>query len=150
MLVDSPKLGPVLWQLPPNMRRDDERLAQALASLPGSLRHAFEFPHESWFVGETYRLLEDHGVALVIADRAGAPALRHDELTADFTYIRLHAGSHGGNGNYSHPELGDWKQRVERWSRTVEVFAYFNNDWAGYAVENALYLRNGIEAALAA
>ena len=92
-------------------------------------------------------MLRDHGVALVIADRAGAPGLRHDELTADFTYVRFHAGSHGGNGNYSHAELGAWKRRVERWARTSEVFAYFNNDWAGYAVENALYLRNAIGAA---
>jgi uncharacterized protein YecE (DUF72 family) len=149
-LVDSPKLGPVLWQLPPTMRRDDDRLAQALAVLPSNLRHAFEFRHESWFAEETYRLLREHGVALVIADRAGAPGLRREELTADFTYVRFHAGSHGGNGNYSHAELGAWKRRVERWARTAEVFAYFNNDWAGFAVENALYLKRATEGAHAA
>jgi uncharacterized protein YecE (DUF72 family) len=149
-LVGSPKLGPVLWQLPPNMPRDDDRLADALAVLPRSLRHAFEFRHESWFADETYRMLRDHGVALVIADRAGAPALRREQLTADFTYLRFHVGSHGGSGNYSHAELGAWKRRVERWARTTEVFAYFNNDWAGYAVENALYLKSAIEAGQAA
>jgi uncharacterized protein YecE (DUF72 family) len=143
-LVDSPKLGPVLWQLPPTLHRDDELLAGALATLPRNLRHAFEFRHESWFAEETYRLLRDHGVALVVADRAGAPGLRREEITADFTYVRFHAGGHGGDGNYSHAELGAWKRRLADWARTVEVFAYFNNDWAGYAVENALYLKGSL------
>jgi uncharacterized protein YecE (DUF72 family) len=138
-LVDSPKLGPILWQLPPDFTRDDDRLARALDELPLALRHAFEFRHESWFVEDTYRLLRQHGVALVVADRAGAPGLRQEELTADFAYVRLHAGPHGGN--YSHAELGAWKRRVEGYARSAEVFVYFNNDWHGYAVENAFYLQ---------
>jgi uncharacterized protein YecE (DUF72 family) len=139
-LLDSQKLGPILWQLPPNFPRDDDRLAAALDELPRGLRHAFEFRDESWFVEETYRLLREAGVALVVADRAGAPGLRREEATADFAYVRLHAGSHGGGGNYSHAELGAWKRRLEGYARSGEVFAYFNNDWEGYAVENALYL----------
>jgi len=142
-LVGSPKLGPMLWQLPPTFRRDDDRLAAALEELPRELRHAFEFRDESWFVEETYRLLREHGVALVVADRAGAPGLRREELTAEFAYVRLHAGAH--NGNYSHDELGAWKRRVERFARSGEVFVYFNNDWEGYAVENARYLRDALE-----
>jgi uncharacterized protein YecE (DUF72 family) len=142
-LVDSPKLGPILWQLPPNFARDDDRLAAALAELPAGLRHAFEFRHESWFVEETYRLLREHDVALVVADRYGAPALRHEERTAGFTYVRLHAGAHGGN--YSHAQLAALKRRVEGYARSGEVFVYFNNDWEGYAVENARYLRNALE-----
>ena len=49
-LVDSPKMGPILWQLPANFKRDDERLGTALEQLPSGQRHCFEFRHESWFV----------------------------------------------------------------------------------------------------
>ena len=64
-LVRSAKMGPVLWQLPPTFRRDDERLARALERLPRG-RHCFEFRHESWFVPATYELLQSNGAALVI------------------------------------------------------------------------------------
>jgi uncharacterized protein YecE (DUF72 family) len=57
-LARSPKMGPVLWQLPPTFRRDDERLAGALAQLPAG-RHCFEFRHESWFVPVTYARLRE-------------------------------------------------------------------------------------------
>ena len=66
-LVRSPKMGPVLWQLPPTFRRDDERLAGALRRLPPG-RHCLEFRHKSWFVPETYACLREHGVALVVGD----------------------------------------------------------------------------------
>ena len=62
-------------------------------------------------------------------------------MTADFTFVRFHGGTRGANGNYSHAELDDWATRIESWSHRVEVFAYFNNDWEGYAIENALYLK---------
>jgi uncharacterized protein YecE (DUF72 family) len=142
-LIESPKLGPMLWQLPPNFARDDERLAAALEALPGGIRHAFEYRHESWFDDEVYALLRQHGVALVIADRAGAAGLRRDVLTADFTYVRFHAGADAG-GNYSHAELGGWKHKLAELAGTVDVFAYFNNDQHGYAIENALYLRDAL------
>jgi uncharacterized protein YecE (DUF72 family) len=137
-LVRSPKLGPVLWQLPPTFRRDDERLAAALASLPPG-RHAFEFRHESWFVGGTYDALRRHDVALVIADRPEIRKFQARELTADFTFVRFHHG--GGDGNYSHQQLAVWARRIEDWRETHDVFAYFNNDWQGFAVENGLWLR---------
>jgi uncharacterized protein YecE (DUF72 family) len=62
----------VLWQLPGNFRRNDERLATALASLPPG-RHCFEFRHESWFAPDVYELLRSHGVALVIGDDPRRP-----------------------------------------------------------------------------
>src|SRR5205085_2815458 len=71
-LAQSPKLGPVLWQLPPTFRRDDERLAGALELLPPG-RHCFEFRHESWFVDDVYERLRRHGVALVIGDAPERP-----------------------------------------------------------------------------
>ena len=69
-LSSSRKLGPLLWQLPPTFRRDDERLATALAALPRG-RHAFEFRDPSWFTEDVYSLLREYKVALVVADRAG-------------------------------------------------------------------------------
>ncbi len=137
-LTASPKMGPVLWQLPPTFRRDDERLAQALERLPAG-RHCLEFRHESWFVPETYACLREHGVALVVGDHPARPWQAH-ELTADWTFVRFHYGSRGRNGNYSERELDEWAERIKAWRRRVDVFAYFNNDWEGYAVRNGLGL----------
>jgi uncharacterized protein YecE (DUF72 family) len=139
-LVESGKLGPVLWQLPGNFRRDDERLASALLHLPPG-RHCFEFRHESWFVPEVYDLLRGVGAALVIGDDPKRPFQTH-ELTADWTFIRFHRGRRGRNGNYSRTELEEWKRRIAAWRVDVEVYGYFNNDWEGYAVENARWLRS--------
>jgi uncharacterized protein YecE (DUF72 family) len=127
-LVRSPKMGPVLWQLPENFHRNDERLASALARLPPG-RHCFEFRHPSWFAEEVYALLREHAVALVIGDHPRRLFQTH-ELTAGWTFIRFHHGSRGRNGNYSERELEDWAARVDEWRGTVEVYAYFNNDWA--------------------
>jgi uncharacterized protein YecE (DUF72 family) len=139
-LVRSPKLGPVLWQLPPNFHRDDERLASALKALPRG-RHAFEFRHASWFADEVYELLRRHGAALVIGDRPEVKDFQSHELTADWTFVRFHHGSRGRRGNYSERELEEWAVRIERWRRRADVYAYFNNDWEGFAVRNGLWLK---------
>ena len=138
-LVESPKLGPVLWQLPATFRRDDERLAAALERLPPG-RHCFEFRHESWFAPDVYGLLRERGVALVIGDHPERPFQSH-ELTADWTFVRFHYGSRGRNGNYSERELEEWERRLAAWRTHADVYAYFNNDWAGYAIRNALWLK---------
>jgi uncharacterized protein YecE (DUF72 family) len=138
-LVESPKLGPVLWQLPERFLRDDERLAAGLERLPPG-RHCFEFRHQSWFAPDMYELLREHGVALVIGDHPARP-FQTRELTADWTYIRFHHGSRGRNGNYSERELATWRRRIAAWRSGTEVFAYFNNDWNAFAVRNALLLR---------
>jgi uncharacterized protein YecE (DUF72 family) len=144
-LVDTPKFGPVLWQLPGNFHRDDERLAQALELLPPG-RHCFEFRHESWFVPEVYELLRAHGVALVIGDTPERPFQAH-ELTADWTFVRFHRGTRGRYSNYSRAEIEEWAPRLAGWAETGDVYVYFNNDWNGYAVRNAAYLQKllGIE-----
>jgi uncharacterized protein YecE (DUF72 family) len=139
-LVRSPKLGPVLWQLPPTFRRDDERLASALASLPDG-RHCFEFREPSWYVAEVYELLRRHAVALVIPDSPKYP-FRTLELTAGWTFLRFHHGSRGRGGNYSERELEEWAERIAEWRDAGrDVYAYFNNDWEGYAVRNGLKLK---------
>jgi uncharacterized protein YecE (DUF72 family) len=137
-LVRSPKMGPVLWQLPGSFHRDEDRLAAALERLPGG-RHCFEFRHASWFVDEVYELLRRHGVALVIGDHPQRPFQAH-ELTADWAFIRFHYGSRGRNGNYSRRELEEWARRIEAWRERADVYAYFNNDWHGYAVQNGRLL----------
>jgi uncharacterized protein YecE (DUF72 family) len=138
-LVRSPKMGPVLWQLPGTFRRDDERLANAVASLPPG-RHCFEFRHASWFVPEVYEILRQAGVALVIGDDPRRP-FQTRELTADWTFIRFHSGSRGLRGNYSKSELEGWAEQIEAWRRDHDVFAYFNNDWEGFAIKNGLWLK---------
>jgi uncharacterized protein YecE (DUF72 family) len=141
-LIEASKLGPVLWQLPENFRRDDERLAFALGRLPPG-RHCFEFRHPSWFVPQVYTLLREHGAALVIADHPERP-FQTRELTADWTFIRFHYGSR--NGDYTERELEEWRRRISAWRSRVEVFAYFNNDWEGFAVKNALWLKRHLPA----
>jgi uncharacterized protein YecE (DUF72 family) len=139
-LTGSPKLGPLLWQFPPNFHRDRDRLAEALAALPKG-RHAFEFRHESWFDDEVYSLLGEHGVALVVGDERSrwisTPAVR----TTDWTYVRFHHGSRGRQGNYSDAEISTWARRLAQWRRDTEIYVYFNNDWQGFAIRNARLLR---------
>ena len=133
------KLGPVLWQFPANFQRDDDRLAAAFDVLPPG-RHCFEFRHPSWFAPGVYEVLSRHGAALVIGDHPKWP-FQARELTADWTLIRLHYGRRGRKGNYSEGELATWVRRIAQWRRRAEVFVYLNNDWRGFAVRNALYLK---------
>ncbi len=138
----SPKMGPILWQLPPTFRRDDERLANALARLARTKeRHCFEFRHPSWFAEDVYALLRAHGVALVIGDRPEVKPFQAHVFTADWTFVRFHYGSRGRRGNYSETELKEWAARFRDWSAEVEILAYFNNDWEVFAVRNALRLK---------
>ena len=141
-MVEAGKLGPVLWQLPESFGRDDERLAAALAALPQG-RHAFEFRHESWFAPEVMALLREHGVALVIGDHPERPFQSH-ERTAAWAFVRFHRGRRGRNGHYSAAEVDSWVRRIAQWRRRTEVYAYFNNDWEGYALDNADRLKRGL------
>ena len=124
-----------MWQFPANFHRDDDRLGRALPLLPPG-RHCFEFRHESWFTEEVYKQLRAHGAALVIGDHPERPFQTY-ELTTDWTLVRLHHGHRGRNGNYSETELDEWAQRIADWRRRAEILVYFNNDWEGFAVENA-------------
>ena len=143
-LVRSGKLGPVLWQFPDNFHRDDDRLAEGLKALPKG-RHAFEFRHESWFCEPIYELLRLHDAALVIGDHPERLFQSH-ELTADWTFVRLHYGKRGRRGNYSRAELADWVKLIRSWRKRVDTFVYLNNDWEGYAIENARFLKRELEA----
>ena len=138
-LRESGKLGPVLWQLPENFKRDEEKLAALLPTLPRA-RHCFEFRHPSWFTAPVYELLERHGAGLVIAHdhrRELPPAAPVGPLV----YLRLHYGARGRAGNYSAAELETWRRRIAAWRSRRPVFAYLNNDWQGFAPRNALALK---------
>jgi uncharacterized protein YecE (DUF72 family) len=145
-LVESPKMGPVLWQLPANFKRDDDRLRFALEHLPPG-HHAFEFRDRSWFVPEILDLLREHHVALTIGDRPETKPFQTHDITADFTLVRFHYGHRGRRGNYSETELQEWAQRLVRWSAAgTAVFAYFNNDWEIFAPRNAARLQQLVQA----
>jgi len=141
-LVESGRLGPVLWQLPENFHRDDERLHGWLDELPPG-RHTIEFRHASWFVPEVLDALREHGVALTIGDHPSRPFQSH-EATAGWRFVRFHYGARGRGGNYSKTELAEWAHRIAGWARAEEIYAYFNNDWEGYAPGNAKTLRKGV------
>jgi uncharacterized protein YecE (DUF72 family) len=76
----------------------------------------------------------------VIGDRPEVHAFQTHELTADWTFVRFHAGTRGRRGNYSESELREWAERLRSWP-VGEAFVYFNNDWEGFAPFNALRLK---------
>jgi uncharacterized protein YecE (DUF72 family) len=134
-LIESGRLGPVLWQLPENFRRDDERLEAWLESLPPGL-HTIEFRHESWFVPPVLSLLRAANVALTIGDHPNRRFQSH-EATASWRFVRFHYGWRGRDGNYSATELDEWAERLQRWAEHESIWAYFNNDWQAFAPANA-------------
>lgn len=137
-LREAGRLGPVLWQLPENFHRDDERLDGWLAALPAG-RHTIEFRHPSWFAPAVMEALRRHGVALTIGDHPKRP-FQSLQATASWRFVRFHYGSRGRRGNYSATEIAAWAARIAAWRRTHEVYAYFNNDWEGFAPANATAL----------
>jgi len=134
------KLGPILWQLPPDFPRDDGRLAAFLDVLPPGRRYAFEFRDPSWFSDPIYALLSRFGAALCLANRDGRDQPSTPILTADWTYLRFHGGLAGGD--YLDDQLRHWAGVIADWrGHGVSAFAYFNNDFHGFAVKNAARLR---------
>jgi uncharacterized protein YecE (DUF72 family) len=139
-LVESPKLGPVLWQLPPNFKRDDERLEGWLSALPPG-DHCIEFRHPTWFEPEVYGILHAHGVPLVLGDDARRDEPLPHAVTAEWSFVRFHYAHRGLRGNYSETELKEWAARVTDLASHGPCFVYFNNDWEGFAVANAKRLK---------
>jgi uncharacterized protein YecE (DUF72 family) len=138
------KLGPLLYQLPPGLHRDDGTLAAFLQKLPGNLKHTVEFRHESWLVEEVFKILRRYGVGLCIFDMPGltSPLL----ATADFAYIRFHGSGSLYSSRYSDEELADWAKKIADLAKNLEsVYIYFNNDVAGYALDNAVTIRDYLE-----
>lgn len=137
------KLGVVLWQLPPKMKRDTGRLQNfciELKKLKLKTRYAFEFRDESWLDKETYELLKEHNAAFVISHSSEFPYA--EGVTADFVYLRLHGGQFLYGSNYTKTDLKIWARKIREWqNKGLDVFVYFNNDAYGFAVRNAIELR---------
>ncbi len=132
------KLGVVLWQLPPNLTKDLNRLEDFLRLLDSDMRQCVEFRHKSWFDKETYDLLKKYNVAFCIIS---APKLPSEiQLTADFAYIRWHGVNDWYKHNYSKQELMKWAQKIKNLD-VDDVFGYFNNDYQAYAPNNCLQLK---------
>lgn len=135
--------GPTLVQLPPRWSRNVERLDEFLSVAPKTMRWAVELRESSWVHEETFDVLRKHGAALCIHDLL---ADHPWELTADWTYLRFH----GPNaleekylGLYGPERLEPVAQVAGQWLRDgIDVYGYFNNDWYGYAVQDATWLRD--------
>jgi len=127
------RLGPILFQLPPDLPRDDQLLEQFLEQLDGRVRAAFEFRHRSWFCEEIFALLRGAAAALCIAqsEKLASPVLR----TADFLYLRLR------NESYDDAALADWADRIRQLSDGAsEAYIFFKHEAA--APELALKLQS--------
>ncbi len=134
------KLGPVLFQLPPRWTFNPRRLESFLERLPAEGRFAFEFRDPSWHDRAACELLKNHNAAFCIYDLAGRQSPR--EVTADFVYVRLHGPGDAYRGKYGASALSGWAGAFATWTaQGKEIFCYFDNDEAGYAVENALSLQ---------
>ena len=169
MLALGPKLGPLLWQLPPSLAYDEARLVAFFALLPRTtvaaaalaarhderlgpdrvhlevdvdrpVRHALEVRHPSFCTDRTVALLREHGIALVVADSPHRwPLLVED--TADFRYVRLHGHPDLYASGYSPATLDFWAAEVRRWtSAGQDAYVYFDNDVRGRAPHDAVAL----------
>lgn len=167
VLALGPKLGPILWQLPPNFAFDAERLGKFFAGLPRTtveaaalaakhderltddesltvtehdmpMRHALEVRHPSFESPAALQLCRDHGVAMVIADTGGKwPAIT--ELTADFVYARLHGPAELYASGYTPEGLDMWAARLFDWLDSGrDVYMYFDNDLKAFAPRDAM------------
>jgi uncharacterized protein YecE (DUF72 family) len=140
----GPKLGPILFQLPPHWRVNPERLESLLEILPRDLRYTFEFRELSWITPAIIPILTKFNAAFCIYELAGYHSPLH--ITADFAYVRLHGSSRGKyQGSYSSERLNFWARLIETWAADLKaIYVYFDNDQAGYAAANALTLKNTI------
>jgi uncharacterized protein YecE (DUF72 family) len=123
------RLGPLLFQLPPGLRKDLPLLREFLALLPREQRVAFEFRHRSWFGDETFGLLHDHGAALCIAEAEGKLEVPF-VATTDWGYLRLR------RSDYGDCELKRWVQRV-REQAWKDVYVFFKHEEQGHAPQLA-------------
>lgn len=163
------KLGPILFQFPPNFAATDENVKRlekfldllrgqtfaiggGLTSIFPNLRFAFEFRHKSWCDEKVYKLLSKYNAAWVIVDSPSFP--KAEIITADFVYVRMHAPTpkdlvwgHGAralfSSKYTNEELKNLAQKIKKWQKAGrDIYCYFNNDAEGYAVKNAKQLLN--------
>lgn len=134
------KLGPILFQLPPNFSFNPKRLESFILSIPKDYRYVFEFRDKTWFNPLTYDILRKNNIAFCIYSFGDYQSPK--EITADFVYIRLHDPSSLGSSKYNDENLDEFCGDITNYKEQgKDIFCYFNNDAAGYAVENAIELK---------
>ena len=137
------KLGPVLYQLPPSLHIDLDRLRDFIKLLPKRKTAVFEFRHKSWYCEDTYRLLERFGVCFCVHDMPGKESPQ--VVTSDTIYIRFHGTTRRYSGSYPKSQLQDWAKWLKEQSKKVSgIYVYFNNDVHGHAIKNAKHLKEMI------
>jgi uncharacterized protein YecE (DUF72 family) len=131
------KLGVVLFQLPPSLKKDAPLLAGFLRDIPMELRATFEFRHESWFDDEIFALLREHNVALCIAesDAIAAPQV----VTADFGYLRLR------REDYVTADIAKWAGFAKAQSNWRDAFVHFKHEEAGLGPKFAAEFKGLVE-----
>jgi uncharacterized protein YecE (DUF72 family) len=136
-LLHARKLGPVLFQLPPNLKADADRLAKFLKILPKDAPAAIEYRNPSWFTAQIYSLMRDHNVALCIAesDELTVPEV----FTANFVYFRLR------KSDYSEAEIGEIEQRLRSAAQERDVFAFLKHEETPEGAINARKLLQKLE-----
>lgn len=141
------KLGPILIQLPPSLKKDLKLLKnflKTLLSFDKNLKLAIEFRHQSWLNKDVYKILKENKTAFVISD---SPRWPTDIIkTKDFVYLRFHGKPKLFASKYEKEELKDWAKKIKK-LRPKILFSYFNNDFEGYAVENAIEFKKLFERA---
>ncbi|MEE2030588.1 DUF72 domain-containing protein [Rhodococcus chondri] len=173
VLALGSKLGPLLWQLPPTLGFEEDRLTGFFAQLPRTttaaaelarrhtdklpgdrawvdtdaerpLRHALEVRHPDFAAPEAVELLRAHDIGLVVADTAGRFPFLTD-VTSDFVYVRMHGDQELYASGYTAEVLDTWAERIHGWLRSGrDVYVYFDNDMKGYAPHDALALQESL------
>jgi uncharacterized protein YecE (DUF72 family) len=138
MAALADRTGPTLFQLPPQLGCDLDRLQNFLDLLPEG-RQTIEFRHPSWYVDPVFEMLRRHDVALCVSDHHDAPSpwVR----TASFAYVRGHGPTGHYEGSYADSELDGWADHVSAWKASGDVYAYFDNDIGCAAPDDAFRLR---------
>ena len=141
------RLGPILFQLPPQLKADIDRLENFLRALDRyrrkkNFRCVIEFRDATWLNRSVFDQLRRHGVALCFADWHDTHVVA--PLTADFVYLRRHYGP-GKGGNYPKKTLNKDVDQIRKWLKSgLDVYLYFNNDMGGHAIRNAKYVRDAL------
>lgn len=136
------KLGPLLYQLPPGMKSDGLVLENFIKILPSDSQHVFEFRDPSWFEEGIYNILSQYNCGLCIYDMPdfSSPVM----ATCGFAYLRFHGSQRLYGGCYSDDQLRSWAGKIMSLDVST-VYAYFNNDAGGFAIQNALTLKQLLE-----
>jgi uncharacterized protein YecE (DUF72 family) len=143
------RLGPVLIQLPPGLPYDNAKATDFFGLLHaqyGSCRYAVEVRHRSWICDAFLGLLAENGIAFVMAD-SGSRFPCYEAVTADFVYMRFHGAEKLYASDYNEQSLRQYAEKINCWlGEGHDVWAFFNNDFGGFAVRNALRLRELVRA----